>query len=391
MCREYDSVIDGCKLDAFIVEQNRKTSFEINVTFRPMQCAMIGLCVGDVFKLPNVPLTYKIIRIYEKSAPPPPPGPEPSLPKPGPIPSYTYQQIENMFGISIYPFGKGINPTETRVVLISVVSKKQESFVYHDGWMHNGDYMYSGEGKRGDQTLTKGNREIINAKRFGKTIHLLTKFSSKEYYYQGIFELDSYTYEDQEDDPYFKKGINLWDNTVSNAFSLMRLANGGVIRINECRRIGWKAPSSFVSSFYGTKGGYQFSNAQHVFVKHTDDGVQLEDVSDYVNPREMTANRDLPDFKNQVANHTWQWDSHAPIQDDQRLPAEFDGMANGHMASHKFLVDDFCTAAYNGTLPTVNAWLAARFTVPGIVAFESIKQDGQPMEVPDFGDPPANW
>lgn len=198
-------------------------------------------------------------------------------------------------------------------------------------------------------------------------------------------------YEDQEDDPYFKKGINLWDNTVSNAFSLMRLANGGVIRINECRRIGWKAPSSFVSSFYGTKGGYQFSNAQHIFVKHTDDGVQLEDVSDYVNPREMTANRDLPDFKNQVANHTWQWDSHAPIQDDQRLPAEFDGMANGHMASHKFLVDDFCTAAYNGTLPTVNAWLAARFTVPGIVAFESIKQDGQPMEVPDFGDPPANW
>ncbi len=203
MCREYDSVIDGCKLDAFIVEQNRETSFEINVTLRPMQCAMIGLCVGDVFKLPNVPLTYKIIRIYEKFAPPPPPpppGPEPSLPKPGPIPSYTYQQIENMFGISIYPFGKGINPTETRVVLISVVSKKQESFVYHDGWMHNGDYMYSGEGKRGDQTLTKGNREIINAKRFGKTIHLLTKFSSKEYYYQGIFELDSYTYEDQEDE-----------------------------------------------------------------------------------------------------------------------------------------------------------------------------------------------
>ena len=203
MCREYDSVIDGCKVDAFIVEQNKKTSFEIDVTLRPMQCAMIGLCVGDVFKLPNVPLTYKIIRIYEKSAPPPPPpppAPEPSLPKPGPIPSYGYQQIENMFGISIHPFGKGINPTETRVVLISVVSKKQGSFVYHDGWMHNGDYMYSGEGKRGDQTLTKGNREIINAKRLGKTIHLLTKFSSKEYYYQGIFELDSYTYEDQEDE-----------------------------------------------------------------------------------------------------------------------------------------------------------------------------------------------
>ena len=39
-------------------------------------------------------------------------------------------------------------------------------------------------------------------------------------------------YEDVEDDPVFKKGVNLWDNTISNAFSLMRLANGGVIRIN---------------------------------------------------------------------------------------------------------------------------------------------------------------
>ena len=41
-----------------------------------------------------------------------------------------------------------------------------------------------------------------------------------------------------------------------------------------------------------------------------------------------------------------------------------------------------------GALPTVNAWLAARFTVPGIVAYESIKQGGVTLDVPDFGDPP---
>lgn len=206
-----------------------------------------------------------------------------------------------------------------------------------------------------------------------------------------VTKVTSLGYEDKEDDPYFKKGINLWDNTYSNAFSLMRLANGGVIRINECRRIGWKAPSSFISSFYGTKGGYQFSNAQHVYAQHTDDGVQLEDVSDYVNPVDMTANKDLPDFKNKVANHEWQWDSYAPIQPNERLPKEFDDLGNGHMASHKFLIDDFCKAVYDGTLPTVNAWLAARFTVPGIVAFESLKQDGVPMDVPDFGNPPTEW
>lgn len=195
-------------------------------------------------------------------------------------------------------------------------------------------------------------------------------------------------YKDTEDDPYFKKGINLWDNVYSNAYSLMRLANGGVIRINECRRIGCKAPSSSIPAFYGTKGGYQFSNAQHIFTKNSEGGVDLTDISDYLNPEEMTKNKNLPDFKNRVANHEWQWDSFAPIQPHARLPKEYDGLGNGHMASHQFLIDDFCTAAYNNILPTVNAWLAARFTVPGIVAYESLKKDGVPLDVPDFGDPP---
>ncbi len=198
-------------------------------------------------------------------------------------------------------------------------------------------------------------------------------------------------YEDTEDDPYFKKGVNLWDNVHSNAFSLMRLANGGVIRINECRRIGCKAPSSYISSFYGTKGGYQFSNAQHIFTTQATKGVDLVDVSDYLNPEAMTQNKSLSDFKKRVANHEWQNDSHAPIQDKARLPKEYEGLSNGHMASHKFLIDDFCTAAYNGTLPNVNAWVAARYTIPGIVAYESLKQDGVPMLVPDCGNPPENW
>lgn len=195
-------------------------------------------------------------------------------------------------------------------------------------------------------------------------------------------------YKDTENDPYFKKEVNLWGNEYSNAFSLMRLKNGGVIRINECRRIGLKAPSSYISSFFGTKGGYQFNNAQHIFTSLKNEGVSLSDVSDRLNPVAMTENRSLPDFKEKVANHLWQWDSFAPIQPKERLPEEFSGLENGHMASHQFLVDDFCFAVHNNTLPTVNAWLAARFTVPGIVAYESVLADGLPLDVPDFGDPP---
>lgn len=115
-------------------------------------------------------------------------------------PVYTYQEVESKFGIKITGFGRGINPTENSIVLISNISKKNDNFVYHDRWTNDGDYLYSGEGKNGDQTFTKGNKEILNASKNCKPIHLFVKFSSKEYIYQGIFNLVNYTFEDEEDE-----------------------------------------------------------------------------------------------------------------------------------------------------------------------------------------------
>ena len=115
-------------------------------------------------------------------------------------PILTYQQVEDQFGIRISGFGRGINPTDRTVVLISSIGKASGKFVYHDKWTADGDYLYSGEGKTGDQTLSKGNLAIRDAARNGKKIHLFVKFSHQEYYYQGIFELVDYTYEDEKDE-----------------------------------------------------------------------------------------------------------------------------------------------------------------------------------------------
>jgi len=115
-------------------------------------------------------------------------------------PILTYQQVEDQFGIRISGFGRGINPTDNTVVLISSIGKASGNFVYHDKWTANGDYLYSGEGKTGDQAMTKGNLAIRDAARNGKKIHLFVKFSPQEYYYQGIFELVDYTYEDEKDE-----------------------------------------------------------------------------------------------------------------------------------------------------------------------------------------------
>lgn len=115
-------------------------------------------------------------------------------------PILTYQQVEEQFGIKITGFGRGINRTSSTVVLISSVDKKKNGFVYHDHWTTDGDYIYSGEGKTGDQQMALGNKAIVDAQSDGKVIHLFVKFSPQEYYYQGIFSLVDYTYEDDKDE-----------------------------------------------------------------------------------------------------------------------------------------------------------------------------------------------
>ena len=209
-----------------------------------------------------------------------------------------------------------------------------------------------------------------------------------------VVKVSAVGYRDVEPDTPYRKGENPWDNEFSNEFSLMQLSRGGTIRVNECRRIGYKAPSSYISGFYGTQGSYQFSNAQHIVTHLTPGGVTLEDVSDEVNPREMTRHKSDADFKEKVANHAWQWTDQSPMQDETvaarpHLTEEYMSVPSGHMNSHRFLIDDFCSAVYNGTLPPVNAWAAARYTVPGLVAHKSAQLGGVLLDVPDFGDAPV--
>jgi len=196
------------------------------------------------------------------------------------------------------------------------------------------------------------------------------------------------------DDPAFTKDGNAWGNEFINQYVFMELANGGTARVTEARGFGYGKPSSYISSLYGTKGSYEFSNAQHLLYEKDlnakNEVIKLTDVSDYVNPADMVENKHLPDFKERVANGEWQNRFPAEIQipEFNRLPKEFSGLRNGHMASHQLLIDDFCKAVANNEMPALNAWFAARCNIPGLIAIESARQGGIPLDVPDFGDAP---
>lgn len=205
---------------------------------------------------------------------------------------------------------------------------------------------------------------------------------------------------DTTGDPAFTKEGNEWGNEHLNQYFMMTLANGGTARITEARGFGYGSPSSYISAIYGTKGAYEFSNAQHLLYERIPtpkekkkEKIILTDVSDYVNPRDMVENKNDPEFKSKVANGEWQNSYFAEVQNEEskRLPAEFKGLENGHMASHQFLIDDFFKAVCENKIPALNAWFAARSNIPGLVAIESAKRGSIPLDVPDCGDAPEHW
>jgi len=207
--------------------------------------------------------------------------------------------------------------------------------------------------------------------------------------------------DDDHEDQVFGEGKNDWENPFSNETAMLYMANGGICRANEFRRVGIKKSTSYIGTFYGTKGSYEWAYADHYFVqsagKRTEgkrtEGKQMKvrNVSRLLNSVEFERHRHDPDFMEQVANGAYDYLSMSPIMNAARLPKEFETLRAGHRGVHKFLVDDFAKAVATGKLPPVNAWAAARYNLPGLVAHESAMRGGEVLPVPDLGDPPATW
>ena len=198
----------------------------------------------------------------------------------------------------------------------------------------------------------------------------------------------AFGYEDKMDTDIFGKGMNYWDNPFSNTTMLLKLSNGAIARVSENRRYGWHVPETFINSFNGTKGSYECSLMQHSYLQMDEEGkVKYTDVSDLLNPKELTKHKGEEDFLQKAANGEWSG-GEAPIQIIKRLPKVFEQHETGHAGTHKFMVDDFCQAYVTGKLSPTNAWQAARYNIPGLTAHQSAMQGGVTLEVLDLGNPP---
>ncbi len=191
---------------------------------------------------------------------------------------------------------------------------------------------------------------------------------------------------DDRGDGVFDREISQFGNDFSNATALFEVSGGGSFRTNEFRRVGY--PSHIRESrfrFFGTEGSFE----QLATVSFWQDKTGVQDVSEHLQAV-PTLSADDPSLDNVApALRDAFISGTAPVHDRSRLPREFAHAPNGHEGSHHFLVDDFVTAVNEGSLPSVNAWVSARYTLPGIVAHESARRDGERLTVPDFGEAPG--
>jgi predicted dehydrogenase len=191
---------------------------------------------------------------------------------------------------------------------------------------------------------------------------------------------------DDRGDGVFDREVSMFDNDFSNMSGLFEVAGGGSFRVNEFRRVGF--PSHIRESrfrWFGTEATFE----EMTTTAYRQDKTGVTDVSEDIEPRRATEAElaELTDISPTLRDAFLS--GLAPVHDAGRLPAEFTGAPNGHEGAHHFLADDFVTAVNGGTLPPVNAWQAARYTLPGIYALESARRGGERLTIDDFGDAPA--
>ena len=190
---------------------------------------------------------------------------------------------------------------------------------------------------------------------------------------------------DDHEDGLFGPQANRWGNAFSNEAALFRMSDGAACRINEMRRLGH--PGAVRMSLFGTEASFEHHVAGARWL--TRDREATEDVDAQLACTGVPATPADDDAMGAVTAADGTHEGMAVMHPVQRLPRSYLNVPSGHAGSHQFLIDDFVRAAVDGVVPPNNAWDAARYSLPGILAHESAERHGELLEIPDCGDPPA--
>jgi len=155
------------------------------------------------------------------------------------------------------------------------------------------------------------------------------------------------------DDPFFD------DSGISNETAIFQLANGAVMRICEHREC---AVGREGFRIYGDACAYENGRWRDKFKPENNRQPAVEEMRDPI-PQEFE-------------------DVYAKAKPGA-------GFYGGHGGSHAYLVNEFVDAVAHDRRPAIDAWEAARYMAAGVAAHKSALAGGELLDVPDFGDGPA--
>lgn len=85
----------------------------------------------------------------------------------------------------------GISNLPKYPMVLLFTGESKDIYGYHDHWAEDGAYMYYGQGRTGDMTMSRGNKSIRDHVQNGKTLHLFEKTKLKSIVrYVGQFRCD---------------------------------------------------------------------------------------------------------------------------------------------------------------------------------------------------------
>ncbi|UCH35400.1 MAG: Gfo/Idh/MocA family oxidoreductase [Armatimonadota bacterium] len=175
-----------------------------------------------------------------------------------------------------------------------------------------------------------------------------------------VTELCAFGREDPADD--WHRADTESGNVMGNEIALMRMSNGATATIKEYRWVGAWGHEGF--SVFGTKASFIDSFGQCRWITRDElpeTFLATEEMRDPLPPEVAAAFR------------------------DEKGETEY----GGHGGSHAYLVHEFVDAVAHNRTPAVNAWEAARYLAPGVIAHQSALRGGELMKVPDWGDAPG--
>jgi predicted dehydrogenase len=202
---------------------------------------------------------------------------------------------------------------------------------------------------------------------------------------------------DNDPDQVFDPNVNRWGNAFSNQAALFGMSDGSSCRVNVYWRIAH--PSMVQMGIYGTQASFEYNCRDATWV----DRAQVLSLTPMMRPGLATPGFIKPDWlrglkrprwlpsrfrpRRGVATEQGTFLDVTPLQPIDKLPKEWAGLRDmgGEWGTNYFMANEFILACADGQPPPNNVWMAARYTIPGIVAHESATRGGELLEVPDFG------